>query len=176
MNIATQTEIVLRDAGYKTWLRPGNHAPIVWFENPALIGFVNVLETVESLLSQWQGIQNALLMQEAVALRNAGGKAWNIYSIFLTSEQDSSQQWNMERIEEDFALTRKIACGGIRTPADVERVLRPLIAVKAKPLLEHADFEARLKSRLKEMPSDGVTAFLRVTSTKDIARLLGTER
>jgi outer membrane protein TolC len=67
-----------------------------------------------------------VLSRHTAALRAAGAKAWNVYSVFLIAEQVSSRQRAIERIEEDYALTRKIARVGVRTPDDLERALLPL--------------------------------------------------
>jgi hypothetical protein len=106
-------------------------------------------------------------------LRAAGAKAWNVYSVFLTAEQPSYRQRAIERIEEDFALTRKIARAAIRTTDDLESALLPLTAVKAQPSLADANFEARLRTRLKDVPQDALTAFLRETKADEVARILG---
>ena len=173
MDTATQVEIVLRDAGYKTWPWAGTSPPVTCFENPVLIGFVHVFESADVLLAQWEASQKLVLERHVGALRGAGAKAWNVYSIFLTEALAPSRQWEIQRLEEDFTLTRKIAHAAIRTPEDVERVLLPLTAVKAQPLLGDADFEARLQSRLKDISKDAVTAFLGETSTDDVAQILG---
>ena len=49
-----------------------------------LIGFAHVFESTAAL--PWEGDQAAVLKQYNVALRNAGDKAWNVYSIFLTDD------------------------------------------------------------------------------------------
>jgi hypothetical protein len=173
MDIATQAEIVLRGAGYETWAWTGASPAVICFESTALIGFIHVFASAEALLAKWEAAQQAVLSRHATALRAAGAKAWNVYSVFLTDEQTPSRQRAVERLDEDFALTRKIARAAVRTPADVERALLPLIAVKAQPLLGEANFEARLRSRLKEISTDAVTAFLSDTSAEEVARILG---
>ena len=172
MDIANHVEIVLRDAGYDTWPLADASPPVTCFENPALIGFVYVFESADALLSQWEVSQRLVLKRHTIPLRVAGAKAWNVYSIFLTEGQAPLHQREIERLEENFSLTRKIAQAAIRTREDVERVLLPLTAVKAQPLLGDADFGARLQSRLKEIPADAVTAFLGQASADEIARIL----
>ena len=173
MDTATQAEIILREAGYDTWLWTGASPAVTCFENAALIGFVHVFASAEELLASWETAQQAVLSRHTVALRAAGAKAWNVYSVFLTAEQASPQQRAIERIEEDFSLTRKIARTAVRTPDDLELALLPLTSVKAQPLLGDANFEARLRSRLKEVPPDALTAFLGETKADEVARILG---
>lgn len=173
MDITLQAEIILRRAGYETWPWTGISPAVTCFENAMTIGFIHIFESAEALLGGWRAGQQAVLSRHAAALRLAGVKAWNVYSIFLTDEQAPPHQRAIQRIEEDFALTRKIARAAIRTSEDVERVLLPLTAVRAQPLLIKADFENRLRSRLKEVSPEAVTAFLGETSATEVARILG---
>ncbi|MBS0176401.1 MAG: hypothetical protein JSR64_20400 [Nitrospira sp.] len=172
MDIATQTEVLLRGAGYETWTWTGAPQAVICFENAALIGFVHVFPSANDLLTRWQEAQNAALSRHGPALRAAGAKAWNVYSVFLTDEQAPTQQRAVERIEEDFALTRKIARAGVRTQADLERTLLPLTAVRAQPLISETDFEDRLRARLKDVSPDVLTAFLGTTPAEEVARIL----
>ena len=117
MNIATQTEIVLRDAGYDTWTSETSLAPVVCFENAALIGFLHVFTSANALLADWESRQRSALARYAAALRSVGAKAWNVYSLFLTEDSDGSVYRQIERIEENFSLTRKIATRRHSNPA-----------------------------------------------------------
>lgn len=172
MDITTQTEIILRSAGYDTWTWTGATPVVTCFENAALIGFVHVFPSAEELLARWESAQQAVLSRHYAALRAAGAKAWNVYSVFLAEEQAPSQQRVVERIEEDFSLTRKIARAGIRTQDDIERALLPLIAVKAQPLLSDTDFENRLRVRLIDVSENVLTAFVGPTSADEVARMI----
>ncbi|MBE0614140.1 MAG: hypothetical protein IH604_10780 [Burkholderiales bacterium] len=172
MDIATQTEIILRGAGYETWPWTGVTPAVICFENAALIGFVHVFSSADELLARWEAAQQTVLSRHSAALRAAGAKAWNVYSVFLTVEQAPTQQRAVERIEENFVLTRKIARAGVRTQDDVERALLPLIAVKAQPILSDTDFQDRLRARLKDVSADVLTAFLAATSAEEVAKIL----
>lgn len=173
MDIATQAEIILRNAGYETWTWTGMTPTFTCFENPTLMGFIHIFETAEALMTTWTANQQIALTRHAPAIRSSGVKAWNVYSVFLTSDPSPMQNRDFERIEEDFSLTRKIARTAIQIPDDVERALLPLIAVTAKPLLGASNFETRLRSRLKDIAPDAVTAFLSDTSAIEVARILG---
>jgi hypothetical protein len=172
MDITTQSEVLLRGAGYDTWVWTGGVQAVVCFENAAVIGFVHVFATAHDLMRRWPEVQTAALSRHGPALRLAGVKAWNVYSVFLTEEQASSQQRDIERIEEDFALTRKIARAGLRTSDDLERVLLPLTAVRSQPVPSDMDFENRLRFRLREVPPDALTAFLGNAPAEDVAKML----
>lgn len=172
MDIATQTEIILRGAGYDTWPWTGATPPVICFESATLIGFVHVFPSGDDLLARWQSVQTAALSRHGPALRAAGAKAWNVYSVFLAEEQAPNQARAVERVEEDFALTRKIARAGVRTQDDLERALLPLTRVRAQPVLSDTDFEDRLRARLKEVSADVLTAFLGTTNPEEIAQMI----
>ena len=172
IDISTQTEVILREAGYETWTWTGTTPTVICFENAALIGFVHIFPSANDLLTRWQEAQNAALSRHGPALRTAGAKAWNVYSVFLTEEQDPTQQRAVERIEEDFSLTRKIARVGVRTQDDLERSLLPLTLVRAQPLISESDFEHRLRARLKDVSPEVFAAFLGITPAEEVARIL----
>lgn len=168
MDIAAQAEGVLRDAGYDTWNTP----LVTCFENSAVIGFLHVYDSPEQLLVRWEASQQAVLSRYGAALRTAGAKAWNVYSVFLAPGAPSVRQREIEQIEENFVLTRKIVRTGIRLHEDVARALLPLVAIKAQPVLSDTDFQLRLGKRLRDVPSTIVDAFLDNRSADDVARLI----
>lgn len=176
MEIETQVEVTLRKAGYETWLWSSGSVPIVCFENSVLIGFVYVFLNSESLLNDWAEVQQKVLKHFSPTLRNLGSKAWNVYSVFLTTESSDAFTHRIERIEEDFTLTRKIARNGIQTTADLNRALLTLLPLKSKPTLGGADYLNRLQSRLKDIPTEVVTAFLGRASATEVARMLSDEQ
>ncbi len=175
MDIFTQTEILLRDAQYETWSWTGSAGPVTCFENASLMGFVQVFDTADTLLCTWRASQQVVLARHAASLRAAGTKSWNVYSIFLTPDQDVRRAREIERIEEDFSLTRKIARASIITTDDVEKALLPLLSLRAKPLLGVSNFEMRLRTRLKDISPEAITSFINnETTPTEVARILGT--
>jgi len=173
MDIATQAEIVLRGAGYETWSGAGILPAVTCFENAALIGFIHVFSSSDDLLANWEDAQKAVLSRYSTALRAAGAKAWNVYSVFLAKDQAPTLKRAIEKIEENFTLTRKIARGGVRTQDDVEHVLLPLTAIKAQPMFSDTDFQDRLCARLRDVSPDMLTAFLGAASPEQVATILG---
>lgn len=173
MDILTQTEICLRNARYDTRAFSTPYGSVTCFESNAILGFVHVFETAIELLQEWQMRQKNVLTRHAISLRGAGTKAWNVYSVFLTSERAPSLTRPIERIEEDFTLTRKIARTSVISPDDVERSLLPLTAIGSQPLLGASNFEQRLRARLKDVPVEAVTAFLNEIPATEVARILG---
>lgn len=136
------------------------------------MGFVHVFDTADSLLHTWRERQGVALGRHAASLRRAGSKAWNVYSLFLTSDHDQTRRREIERLEEDFSLTRKIARSSITTTDDVENALLPLLPIRCRPLLGASNFETRLLVRLKDISPDAVTAFLNETTPAEVARIL----
>lgn len=173
IDIATQAEVVLREAGYQTWVWTGASLPVVCFENSTIVGFLYVFDTAEKLLADWEAFQARVLARHAAPLRAAGAKAWNVYSVFLTSENSPSLLRDVERLEEDFALTRKIARTAVQLVQDIERALLPLAPIKAQPILRNANVGDRLRSRAKDVPPLALQAFLGTPSAADVADMLG---
>jgi hypothetical protein len=172
MDIATQSEILLREVDYQTRPWSGGAVPAVCFENHVLIGFIHVFKSAEDLLNGWEEAQRVALVRHAVALRSASVKAWNIYSVFLTGDVSQTLERRIERIEEDFTLARKIARGGIQTTAELGRALLPLLPIRAQPSLTEEDYGERIRLRLKDVSADAVTAFLGPVSAEEVARIL----
>jgi hypothetical protein len=172
MDISTQIEITLREADFDTWLWTSAEPNVICFENAVLIGFVHIFSSAENLLERWEAAQASVLSRHSPALRAAGLKAWNVYSVFLTAEPAPNQQRAVERIEENFSQTRKIARTGVRTQEDVVNALLPLTTMKAQPILSDTDFEDRLRSRLSTVPKNVLTAFLSDVPAEDIAKIL----
>src|SRR5438067_237143 len=85
MNLSSQVQIVLQDAGYRTWLDAIEAGTAICFEDDSAIGFVFIFETPRTLIERWRNIENVLLVRNAGLLRKAGDKAWNVYSVFLTA-------------------------------------------------------------------------------------------
>lgn len=173
MDIATQAEVFLREAGYQTWVWTGASPSVTCFENSTIVGFLHVFDTAESLLANWEQAQARVLARHAASLRAAGAKAWNVYSVFLTSEQAPNLRRNVERLEEDFSLTRKIARMGILISEDLEHALMPLAPIKAQPILKNASIEDRLRARAKDLSPLALQAFLGSSSAAEVAEMLG---
>jgi hypothetical protein len=173
MDIGTQAEIYLREAGYDTWAWSGASPPVTCFEDSTLVGFLHVFATAADLLAQWEEAQLRVLSRHAAPLRTAGAKAWNVYSVFLTSEKSLDLQRPVERLEEDFTLTRKIARTDVQTVEDLAHALMPLVPIKAQPLLENAGLADRLRSRAKDVPEPALVAFLGSPTPEEVAEILG---
>lgn len=172
MDIATQAEIYLREAGYDTWAWSGASPPVTCFENSTLVGFLHVFPTADDLLANWEEAQQRVLSRHAASLRTAGAKAWNVYSVFLTGEKSAELQRQVERLEEDFALTRKIARTEVRTVEDIAHALMPLSPIQSQPILANADVADRLRHRAKDIPESALVAFLGTPTAEEVVAIL----
>jgi hypothetical protein len=173
MEIHTQSEIVLREGGYDTWQAEVGGQVITCFESQSVAGFIHVFDTCGSLLDGWRNAQQAVLNRYAAALRPTGVKAWNVYSVFLTPETGTvSQGFEIERIEEDFTLTRKIARSKVTIAADVSSALQPLLPIAAWTDVAVTDYQTQLRKRLSEIDEKVTVAFLGNQPASEVAALL----
>ncbi len=175
MDIGTQTEIILREAGFETWPWTGGTVPVICFENAVVAGFVHLFSSAQDLLTLWEQAQHATLNRHSVSLRSAGAKAWNIYSIFLAETGTPEIARQIERIEEDFSMARKLARGDIRSADDLRAALLPLLPIQAQPSLGKSHISERLRSRLSELSPAVVEAFIGPTSAPDVAHMIETD-
>ena len=172
MDIATQAEVLLRDAQYDTWAWSAVKTPVTCFENAVIMGFLHVFPSGRSLVDEWEERQKYTLTRFARALRSSGEKSWNIYSLFLTSDEEPDIANVIDRIEENFSFTRKIARSAIQNSRDLEAALLPLLSIASVPELGTADFEERIRSQLREVPPATMKAFMSKRSAHEVARLL----
>jgi hypothetical protein len=152
MNLIDVSREILGGCGYQT------HAPkpvdnVFHFEDDTLLGFVAVHPDVPALLARWREQQDIFVKTQARLLRDAPVKAWNVYSVFLTSAVGSpGLRDRMIAIEEDFSGTRKLLRQALVTRDDVVRALYPLIPVQNVVVLSEADAVDRLRTQLELPP------------------------
>ena len=122
---------ILADAGYSI-SRPVQDSLV--FEDQTILGFVRSFESVEALVESWHRDEERFVKERALSLRRDPSKAWNIYSVFLCSEQcPPFLKAQLGSIEEDFVATRKIAQAGIQDDADVVSALLPVLPLRGIP-------------------------------------------
>lgn len=172
-SLTSQVEILLGNAGYATWPQLGGTQPVICFEDSTVAGFVHVFANSDALIAGWEIAQNSVLARNAAALRGAGDKAWNIYTVLLTAAPASKEQAALlDAIEENFEATRKIACAGIATPTDVIAALQPLLPIQSQSHIGATDYEARLRAGLSEMPPGTITALLGSASIVELLQIV----
>lgn len=175
MDILSQAERLLREAGYRTRLLPVASSHVLCFEDDVAIGFLREFESAATLIETWRYLERSDVVRHALQLRSAAGKAWNVYSVFLTGVTISpSQSSDVDRIEEDFSSTRKIARGGIASPADLEQALLPVLPIRSlTTFVSAADYESRLRSHLNFLPPELLESVLRNVTATEIVRRIG---
>lgn len=173
MDLVKDTEILLRDAAYVTRQWAGSDVPMISFENETIIGFVHFFDSSDRLLREWESIEDKALKKFRFSIKSAGQKAWNVYSVFLSSDQQKDEsQISLTNIEENFRETRKIARDGVDSFEGIRAALLPLLPIQNSPLLDEVNFVERLSANLGEIHRDGADAFLRGGTAHEIAEIL----
>ena len=75
IDILSTTQVVLREAGFSTYLTSIDRLSIVCFEDDVVTGFSYIFEDPESMLKKWKSIETLFLTNYAPSLRAAGEKA-----------------------------------------------------------------------------------------------------
>jgi hypothetical protein len=142
------------------------------FEDETLLGFICELPLM-TILESWTSRQDEFLRKNAVVLRHSALKAWNLYSVFLSSEiPNENDRRALVTIEEDFRASRKVVHTAMQTVGDVTRALYPFIPIQNIASLEESDSLRKLQGRLSELPSAAVDALLneRVSDERSILK------
>lgn len=151
IDIKQTLQVILQDSGCRTWPihTPAYALSAVCFEDEALLGFAYVFKDVAGLLTHWQTVETGLLNRYAERLREAGEKAWNVYSIFLcAASATGSQLRELHWIEENLERTRKIAACNLAGRDDLVSALLPVLPIQYQPSLNPEDLTERLRKRI----------------------------
>jgi hypothetical protein len=149
MDLASTVQIILQEAGYRTWLTTQDSVRAIGFEDSALMGFVVLFQKPHDLLENWSTTETKLLSRHAAALRKAEEKAWNVYSVLLCAAAATEEQTGQVRqIEENLERTRKIAACNLAGHDDVVTALLPILPIQYHPRLEGDDLTERLRNRI----------------------------
>jgi hypothetical protein len=158
VRIIEEAKDVLEKYGYMVSFRDND---MLQFEDETLLGVISEL-SLEALLGTWSSRQDAFLKSNARTLANSALKAWNLYSVFLSSDvSDEAARKKIIAIEEDFRATRKIVLAGVQTSADVVRALYPFVPIQNIAVLEASDSLQKLRRRLGALPAPAVDVLLR---------------
>jgi hypothetical protein len=148
MNIVLEVRGLLEAAGFRTSPAAGQTTSC-YFEDENIMGSVTVHESAKSLLTNWEKMQDAFLGQYASQFRSSPAKAWNIYTIHLTTEPSSAELASkIFEVEHDFRGTRKIARTGIISKEDLRMAILPLLPLQNMMILSKSDFSQRIRERL----------------------------
>lgn len=172
-------QALLQDCGYQTWLVAIDQYEAVAFEDDSAMGFACIFEQGDALLKEWQGLESKFLMNFAPALKRAGEKTWNVYSVFLCTQNVSHEEARATRwIEENLERTRKITGIVPNGRSDLITALLPLLPIQYQPRLDSDDFDLtqRLRRRIASIaPSVEHAALDTSVTATEVVRLLGAE-
>jgi hypothetical protein len=145
----TFAEAVLARAGFTCWQSQLGPMPTLGFEDASLMGFVFEFPTAQAIVDGWREAEQKMINQHAHAFRRAGDKAWNVYSVFLTTNEATKAECRQLRlIEEDLEQTRKLTGAGQASEVATAEALLPILPISTKPQLGTFDADARLARRL----------------------------
>lgn len=148
MNLSEEARTVLETGGFRTALGPSS-ANTVYFEDDIIVGAVFIHATLADLIVSWEECQDRFLGINSRALRSDPIKAWNIYTVHLTTDHGvPSQMSNAFNIEQDFRGTRKIVRAGVAKRSDVREALLPLLPLQHRTSISPGNISKRLKERL----------------------------
>jgi hypothetical protein len=175
IDLQSTLQVVLQESGYRTWLIPVDGLVAVCFEDEGIMGFACVFEDAATLLARWQIIETALLTQYAPHLQDAGDKAWNVYCLFVCSAPaNETEQRELNWVEENLELTRKIAACGLAGHDDLVGALLPVLPLQYRPVLSTEDLTERLRKRIIAIfPAASTAALDDKIPPTEVARLLG---
>jgi hypothetical protein len=120
------------------------------FEDISVLGQVHVLDSAETILANWQLLQDTFLRDNADRLSRDASKAWNVYTVLLTSDSPNAEvSARLFSIEDDFRGTRKIARTGVVSRQDVTTALAPILPLQNVLSVGVIDAKQRLAERLR---------------------------
>lgn len=144
-----EARIVLEESGFATFL-PTPDASALTFEDISVLGQVHVLDSADDVLAKWQLLQDTFLRESAERLSRDASKAWNVYTVLLTSDSPSAEVTaRLFSIEDDFRGTRKIARSGVLSRQDVSAALAPILPLQNVLSVGVLDAKQRLAERLR---------------------------
>jgi len=172
-DVLKEAKSILLEAKYNVSSFSQDGRDFLAFENSSLFGFVQAYNTIEELLDLWHDDKDKLLRKYTPQLRVAGPKAWNVYTVLVTSEKATDIQLHLlQDIEEDLSETRKIVRSNIETRDDVRASFLSLLPFAYIPSLPPLDIRAEITMRAQELPRAALNAFLSDNDLAEVAELL----
>lgn len=114
--------------GFPEWNTPSTRL----FEDRYSVVGIAVFKTAAELLQSWADLQGALVDVISRHVGKTENKAWDGYLVLLTTAIAPASDANIEDIRSDTTRLRKLVATGedLRTPSDVERLLRSLLPLR----------------------------------------------
>lgn len=162
---------VLEASGFATVSAAPDTNSLV-FEDISVLGQVHALESAADILANWQLLQDTFLTDSAERLSRDASKAWNVYTVLLTSDSaPADTEAKLFSIEDDFRGTRKIARCGVLSKQDVIAALAPVLPLQNLLSVGVIDAKQRLAERLRTI-NPAMENLVRGASAESIATLL----
>jgi hypothetical protein len=104
------------------------------FEDEYSVVGIAIFETCKELLQTWPDVQAVLVDVISRHVGSQESKSWDGYLVLLTPGLAPSESVALEAVRYDTTRLRKLVATGddLRLPTDVERVLRPLLPLRAE--------------------------------------------
>lgn len=144
--------MVLQDAKFSTRNEEVQQRKILCFEDDAIIGFACSFATGAELLTHWKEAELSALRHFGPSLKNAQDKAWNVYTVlFCALVANTEERRQIQWLEEDMELTRKIIGCRISTQDELIQTILPILPLQQQPLLQSEDVTSRLRIRIESI-------------------------
>lgn len=176
MDLLTESEELLRAAGFVTQRATVDSRDTLVFEDSTVVGFMFVYGDARSLLSAWEADSIQMVSKYQFGLRRAAKKAWNLYAIFVSADPaDSSLSAGLNAIEEDLTGMRKIARAGVSNSGELREVLLPLLPLHAAPRMQAVEIRDEIRLRATEIERRVLDAFLSDSDDGSVLQVLEDE-
>ncbi len=146
------------------------------FEDENILGIAVSFDLPEDLIKEWNRVEDTVLARFGNDFRQAGEKAWNVYCVFLTSQEPTEvQARSIRAIEEDLRQTRKLAGHSLNSRELVRSALLPILPLGPRPQLTAVDASERLAKRIENLaPGMARLVLDEETSAAQLLAQLGT--
>ena len=164
---------LLVNSGYSVGELHVGDRNVVIFENATVLGFALLYKDSLELLENWRVHSDLVLRETQFSLRQAGEKAWNTYTVFLSEDRaNPHDRAKLQGIEEDLVGTRKIARAGVKDAEELRLALLPLMGIQNAPRLEPIDMVKEIRLRTSELPDELIDGFIADVPKSMMTKLL----
>jgi len=149
MNILIESQNILENNGYSIRSASIDSKALI-FEDESIIGMVIEIESISKLLENWEKMQDKFLNNYASVMNKEPEKAWNAYTIYLSTETPTiNLKDKISNIEENLRGTRKIVAVGVLSRTDIEKALFPILPIQKTVKISSDDHLERLRNRIE---------------------------
>ncbi|WP_144409181.1 hypothetical protein [Pseudoxanthomonas suwonensis] len=174
IDVLSTMHALLQESKFEARLIALDDDSILCFEDESVMGFCKVFDSPQSLLSNWRTAELGILRRFAANFREAPDKAWNVYTVFLCTQEASPDESRQIRwIEEDLERTRKITGCGVVSREDLVNALLAILPIQYEPKLQTEDSTARLTRQIRGISAKAADVVLdSAVSPSEVVRLM----